>query len=169
MSSISRTRVLTWNEGSLEERADELAVEEPLEIRIGGESTAVTMRTPGHDTELVAGMLLTEGLIDSSMLPLIRQEAPNTVNVALQGLRLNPKRLESIRRAQAISSSCGLCGKSSIEAIHQHFPPIHGEMTFDPSVLVRLLDTLESSQITFAQTGGVHAAAIFDVAGDLIV
>jgi FdhD protein len=147
---------------------DFVAAEEPLEIRIGNEAVSVTMRTPGHDLELVAGLLLTEGLMQPGLRPLLRQDHPNTVNVALSAVS-DTSKLESVRRASVMSSSCGLCGKASIESVHQNFSPVQDNSTVSRESLHIMLQVFEAAQPVFAKTGGVHAAAIFDATGHLTV
>lgn len=165
MRQIRRTTVVRSN-GTAE--PDQLAAEEPLEIRIGGEPISVTMRTPGHDLELVAGTLLTEGLMEPGLRPLLRQDHPNVVNVALSAVT-DKSKLQSVRRASVIASSCGLCGKSSIESVHQNFEPVHDNAAISRDLLQTMLRTFETAQPVFASTGGVHAAAVFDGAGQLVV
>jgi FdhD protein len=170
MKHSRRTRILRWNEDAEPvDVTDELAVEEPLEIRIGGEPISVTMRTPGEDIELVAGMLLTESLIAPGIRPLIRQEHPNMVNVAISGLACGMADLEKVRRTWVTSTSCGLCGKASIESVHQQFPPVEDDVTIPRDLLPQLVCHLESAQTAFARTGGVHAAAVFDARAKLVV
>jgi len=152
---------------------DLVAQEEPLEIRVRGRSVAVTMRTPGHDWELAAGFLLTEGLIQSrdqiiEIAPCLEGETPeNTLNVFLAPTVAVD--FASLTRHVFASSSCGLCGKASIEAVHQHFPPVESNMIVPAELLAQLPKKLRESQETFAQTGGLHAAAIFDAQGKLVV
>ena len=165
MRQIRRTTVVRSN-GAAE--PDELAAEEPLEIRIGGEPISVTMRTPGHDLELVAGTLLTEGLMEPGLRPLLRQDHPNVVNVALSAVT-DTSKLQSVRRASVIASSCGLCGKSSIESVHQNFEPVHDSTAISRDLLQAMLRVFETAQPVFNKTGGVHAAAVFDTAGRLVV
>ena len=164
MRQIRRATVLRSNGVS---ETDQLAAEEPLEIRIGNEAMSVTMRTPGHDLELVAGLLLTEGLMQPGLRPLLRQDHPNTVNVALSAVS-DTSRLESVRRASVVTSSCGICGKSSIESVHQNFGPVHDDSTITRQALHIMLQAFEEAQPVFARTGGVHAAAIFHTGGRLI-
>ena len=150
-----------------------MAREEPLEIRVRGRSVAVTMRTPGHDRELAAGFLVTEGVVRSrkdivEIAPCLGADEPeNTLNVFLA-----PKvelDLKQLTRHVFASSSCGLCGKASIEAVHQHFPPIMGKLRVAARVLAGLPEKMRAAQATFAQTGGLHAAALFNLDGDLLV
>jgi FdhD protein len=140
---------------------------------VRGESVAVTMRTPGHDDELAAGFLLTEGLIGRrSEVTLIAHcrgadNPENIINVFLApSVKVNLARLT---RHVFASSSCGLCGKASIESVHQHFPPLTAQLPVSKSTLVGLPARMRRAQAAFAQTGGLHAAAIFDAKGRLIV
>ena len=153
--------------------SDNLAREEPLEIRVRGRSVAVTMRTPGHDRELAAGFLLSEGLLHQreqiiEISSCLQSDKPeNTLNVFLAPtVEVN---LESLTRHVFASSSCGICGKASIDAVHQHFPPIQSELRVSAEILAQLPGKLRDSQETFAQTGGLHAAALFDARGQLLV
>jgi FdhD protein len=163
-----------WNgKTALKPRADSLAVEEPLEIRVAGRSFAVTMRTPGHDRELAAGFLLAEGLVRErrdvvEILHCRAAAAPdNTLNVFLSpSVKLDFARLT---RHVFATSSCGLCGKASIESVHQHFPPVESRLTVAANLLTRLPLRMRRSQATFARTGGLHAAAVFDAKGELLV
>ncbi len=162
---VARIRILRFTEADTNpvECTDQLTGEEPLEIRIAGEPVAVTIRTPGHDLELTAGYLLAEGLL-ASAAPLIRQEQPNIVNVAA-GITTT-----GARPARTVAASCGLCGRGSIEAVHQHFPPVAtSDLRVSREVIASLTATLESAQTGFARTGGAHAAGLFDAAGNLIV
>ena len=157
------------------QQTDTLAKEEPLEIRVRGRSVAVTMRTPGHDAELAAGFLLTEGMIhqrrDVVEVAHCRQgEAANfqnTLNVFLApSVAVD---FDKLTRHVFASSSCGLCGKASIEAVNQHFAPVNSSITVAAQTLVQLPERLRAAQKTFAQTGGLHAAAIFDAKGKLVL
>lgn len=157
----------------LRARPDMLAVEEPLEIRVRGRSVAVTMRTPGHDRELAAGFLFTERVIrERKHLLDIRTcraslEPQNTLDVFLRaGVEVDFARLT---RHVFATSSCGLCGKASIEAVKQHFPPVTSPMTVSAKTLLRLPAQMKRAQAAFAKTGGLHAAAIFDASGKLVV
>lgn len=154
-------------------RPDRLAREEPLEIRVRGRNVAVTMRTPGHDDELAAGFLLSEGMIrergDVTEIAPCRQgqATDNTLNVFLSpAVEVDFARLT---RHVFASSSCGLCGKASIDSVHQHFPPVESQVKVSMKMITRLPDILRQAQKAFAVTGGLHAAAIFDLKGKLIV
>ncbi|MBI1896383.1 MAG: formate dehydrogenase accessory sulfurtransferase FdhD [Acidobacteria bacterium] len=165
--------MLRWERGSAPcESTDELAAEEPLEIRIGGRPVSVTMRTPGHDQELAAGFLLSEGIVRArgdiqSARPLLRKDGANIVNVALSpGVEVDFGRLT---RYVYAASSCGLCGKATIEAVHQRFPPVESDLRVGAEVLLSLPQRMRDAQTLFGRTGGLHAAAIFDAEGGLFV
>jgi FdhD protein len=162
-------------DGGYECVTDEVAIEEPLEIRIGQDALAVTMRTPGNDEELAAGFLLSEGIlharadlreIDRCTLP---ASLGNVLNVSLAATaKFTPA---AAHRFGTISTSCGLCGKTSIEFIRQQFPPIAStdSLRIDAAMLLELPARLRSAQGNFARTGGIHAAAIFNLDGTLVV
>lgn len=161
-------------QGRLAHAADDaLAAEEPLEIRVRGHAVSVTMRTPGHDAELAAGFLLTEGLLRRAadvlrIEPCPRNEDGNLVNVVLAPDV--PFDLARLTRHVFASSSCGLCGKATIDAVHAALPPLPGDdrVTIDPQTLYRLPAIMRGAQDTFTRTGGLHAAALFTPAGDLV-
>ena len=141
---------------------DAVAVEEPLEIRIGGEPVAVTMRTPGHDEELALGFCVSEGLEPrSASLP--EDLAANTVDVAAEGF--DPDRL---RRSFYTSSSCGVCGKGALEAVRVEAPPVESDLRVRVDLISPLPERLRESQAAFAETGGLHATGLFDSAGELL-
>jgi FdhD protein len=154
-------------DGKLEYLPDDLTIEEPLEIRVGHRVLATTMRTPGHDEELGAGFLVSEAVVRRrEEIAKISTDRENTVVVDLAaGLKL---KLNSVQRFGTISSSCGLCGKTSIEAIRQNFPAIRST-TFRIGIetLLSLPDRLRKQQGDFTRTGGIHAAGIFDANGGL--
>jgi FdhD protein len=154
-------------DGKLEYLPDDLTIEEPLEIRVGRRVLATTMRTPGHDEELAAGFLVSETVVRRrEEIAKISTNRENTVVVDLAaGVKL---KLNSIQRFGTISSSCGLCGKTSIEAIRQNFPAIRST-TFRIGIetLLSLPDRLREQQGDFTRTGGIHAAGIFDANGGL--
>lgn len=174
--SVDLTQVTEWEDGKSRRKEDFLAAEEPLEIRIGEDPLSVTMRTPGHDLELAAGFLLTEGLIQRrAQIVALEADAgiaaENRGNVVLA--KLAPEAapdFEKMRRHFFAASSCGICGKASIDSVRARTlvapnPDFH----LDPEVLVRLPEKLRESQAVFGRTGGLHAAAIFDGAGELLV
>jgi FdhD protein len=157
-------------DGELEYQPDDLTIEEPLEIRIGRKALATTMRTPGHDEELAAGFLISEAVIRRRQeIEKISANDRNVVSVDLAaGVKLNPTAAGSAQRFGTISSSCGICGKDSIDAIRQNFSPIASSDTrIGIDTLLSLPAILRKHQGDFARTGGIHAAGIFDPAGDL--
>src|SRR5438477_7377226 len=154
-------------DGKLEYLPDDLTIEEPLEIRVGRRVLATTMRTPGHDEELAAGFLISEAVVrDRSAIAKISRDGDNRVIVGLAGdvkLKLN-----SAQRFGTISSSCGLCGKTSIDEIRQNFPAIESaNVRIEIAKLLSLPEKLRKAQSDFARTGGIHAAGIFDLNGEL--
>jgi FdhD protein len=158
-------------DGSFEYHHDDLTVEEPLEIRIGRKTLATTMRTPGHDEELAAGFLVSEGIlqtrdrIDKFSRPTAARNRENIITVQLaEGVKV---KLGATKRFGTISSSCGICGKESIAAIRQNFPQIVSEknVRIDIETLLSLPPLLRELQGEFARTGGIHAAGIFDLNG----
>lgn len=169
------------------QETDFIAAEEPLEIRVEGRSIAVVMRTPGEDRELAAGFLLTEGMIrnvgdvkeirhrphcwpkdggSQNVSSLVRSEG-NVMDVWLK----NPQSmdLQKLSRHVFTSSSCGICSKASIEAVKQQFAPLEGFCEVDSQVILELPEALAAAQETFKRTGGLHACALFDLNGRLLV
>lgn len=153
------------------ERDDHVAREEPLEIRVEGRSVAVIMRTPGHDEELAAGFLVSEGvvkrpsdLLELSQCPVTADSKGNVVDVLLGGAVVNWGQLT---RHVFSASSCGLCGKTSLDAVFQQFPAVTADWSVTPALLSALPDKLRAAQDTFNATGGLHACAVFDLAGQL--
>src|SRR5436853_1968011 len=152
--SAARVEVLRLPDG--ESAPDEVAVEEPLEIRIGGRPVAVTMRTPGHDEELALGFCLSEGLQPvAARLP--DDLAANTVDVDAPGF--DPGRLQ---RSFYTSSSCGVCGKGALEAVAVEAAPVESELTLPATLLAELPERLRAVQAAFEATGGLHATGLFD-------
>ena len=141
---------------------DRVAVEEPLEIRIGGHPVAVTMRTPGHDEELALGFCLSEGLRpESARLP--DDLAANAVDVEAPGF--DPARL---RRSFYTTSSCGVCGKGALEAVAVEAARVRSGLRIPARLLADLPNRLRSAQAAFAVTGGLHATGLFDSSGTLL-
>ena len=164
-------RIVRWDGRDAHASEDELAEEEPLEIRVQGRPISVTMRTPGDDRDLAAGFLLTEGIIrgrdDLIALKHCGQgPKPNVIDVLLAaGVAVD---FERLTRHVFASSSCGLCGKATIEAIHGQFPPVESDLTMPAALLVTFPDLMRQAQATFNRTGGLHAAALFDATGRLL-
>lgn len=160
-----------------ETASDRVATEQPLEIRVEGRSVAVVMRTPGHDEELAAGFLLSEGvartrhdIFEISQCPSIPTglEENNVVDVLLsKGTRVD---LDQLTRHVFSSSSCGICGKATIESVFQSFDPIPSSgMTITAGAVLSLPEKLRATQDTFEETGGLHASALFSRDGDLLI
>ena len=172
MDFVSIPDVLRYRDGTVTHAHDDLAHEEPLEIRVRGRAISVTMRTPGRDDELAAGFLLTEGLIrDRSevlrMEPCDRNDEGNLLNVLLApDVHVD---FEKLTRHVFASSSCGLCGKATIDAVRATFPAIESDLKIDAATLLKTPDAMRHQQSTFERTGGLHAAALFDHAGNLLV
>ena len=147
---------------------DLLAVEEPLQIRVGGRHVAVTMRTPGNDEELAAGFLYSEGILqNASQISKILSEPRNSVSIELAPTaEIDYDRLE---RHFYLSSSCGVCGKASIQALETIGCPalIRTRPLIDARVIHGLPESLREEQKIFDHTGGLHAAAVFDSTGRL--
>lgn len=184
--SVKHVQVSRVRNEEVSTEPDLLAVEEPLEIRIGygpghrreEQSLSVTMRTPGHDIELATGFLLSEGIIRSaadliSVRHCLRvkkeEEKDNVIRAELAyDLAID---MEKLQRHFYTSSSCGVCGKSSIEAVHTsgcHYLPA-AAATFDGRMIHLLPDQLRKEQAVFEYTGGLHAAALFNNKGELIL
>jgi len=175
--STASTHIVAWENGRWTERQDTLAGEEPLEIRLAGCSVAVTMRTPGNDFDLAAGFLLTEGIIHrrediASMAHCPADEhglriEPNIVNVNTSDPALvDPDRW---RRNFFATSSCGICGKASIETVRQEAPAIRSDARISDDTILRLDAQLREAQAVFSQTGGLHAAALFNLQGHMVL
>ncbi len=159
-------------------RIDNLAVEEPLELRVDGHTLAITMRTPGHDMELVAGFLLAEGVVKtaadiSSMRYCAGTDADgrqtyNVLDIVLADGVAPPD--ASVERAFITSSACGLCGAAGIEAVRRisSYDVSSDPLVVSPSVIAALADKLRTGQPAFAKTGGLHAAGLFDSDGKLL-
>ena len=152
-------------DGELEYLPDDLTIEEPLEIRIRRKVVATTMRTPGHDDELAAGFLVSEAIIRQRGE--IAKISTSRDNIVIVDLATGVKaKLGAARRFGTISSSCGICGKTSIEAIRQNFPAIRSTtIRIEIKTLLALPELLRKYQGDFARTGGIHAAGIFDLHG----
>jgi FdhD protein len=174
--SVDLTQVSEWDDGKLRRKDDYLAAEEPLEIRIGTEPLSVTMRTPGHDRELAAGFLFTEGLIQfrDQILKLQIAEPRDGINPGnVIEAELAPEAapdFAKMKRHFFAASSCGICGKASIDSIRSRLLAApNPDFRLDADILVRLPDALRDSQDVFQRTGGLHAAALFDPNGKLLV
>jgi FdhD protein len=174
--SVDLTQVTEWNDGAVARKDDYLAAEEPLEIRIGENPLSVTMRTPGHDLELAAGFLFTEGLVQRREQIIALANATNDDD----GKRGNVVRAEvaaealpdfdKLRRHFFAASSCGICGKASIDAVRSRLLRTpNPDFRVEPKLIISLPDALRSEQDVFERTGGLHAAALFDGRGALLI
>lgn len=172
--SMDVTLVCEWRDRQVRRFSDHLAAEEPLEIRVGSFPLSVTMRTPGDDLELAAGFLFTEGLIQRREQIAALQygsgpeekQSGNVVQVELCGVTLDR---ESVQRNFFAASSCGICGKASIETVRvRGIQAPNPDLRLDPEVLCRLPETLRAAQTVFGRTGGLHAAGLFDARGELV-
>jgi FdhD protein len=179
MSRVTtRRRVVTIADGVSSTRSDNLVAEEPLEIRLHGQALAITMRTPGDDFDLAAGFLVSEGVVSQTEhVQTIRycagatDEGLNTYNVldvvttedvAVPGF--------SLERSFYTTSSCGLCGKASLDAVRTKslWTVDEDEFVLDPAVVALMPDRLRDAQRLFDRTGGLHAAGLFTVGGELL-
>jgi FdhD protein len=156
--------------GCTEAMEDCLAVEEPLEIRVGGKSLSVTMRTPGNDVELAIGFLFSEGILTHAGQIVEVTHAPENKNIVQVSLASQQRgKPVSIQRAFVMTSACGLCGKASLAALESNRCPIlpPQKSMFDSHILYAMPEALRRRQRVFENTGGLHAAALFSACGDL--
>jgi len=141
---------------------DVVAVEEPLELRIGGTPVAVTMRTPGHDEELALGFALTEGLHPvGARVP--DDLAVNAIELDAPGFDLG-----RVQRSFYTSSSCGVCGKGALEAVAVEAPRVESDLRVPSALVVTLPERLRQAQAAFEATGGLHATGLFSSEGELL-
>ena len=174
---MTPTRVIAVRPDHFVEKPDMLATEEPMEIRVGGtgfeaRTVAVTMRTPGHDFELAAGFLVSEGVVDAAHIAGIRycglpdDEAQlfNTVTVNLRPGAVAP----DAARTHTMSSACGVCGSTSLERVANRCDVVPDGSAVPRSVIVSLVDSLRAGQKVFSRTGGLHGAGVFTFGGDLV-
>ncbi len=177
------TSLLSFEGGHMERKSDEVVAEEPMEVRVIVEekgqmrhSIAVTMRTPGHDFELAAGFLFSEGIVaDHTAIRDIQycSSTPdparnNVVNVFLSpGTAFDPQKFS---RNVYTTSSCGICGKASLEMLRVACPvPPVGTFNLSPGYFLELPKKLRKAQTLFSRTGGLHASALFDAKGELLL
>ena len=174
--STLKRKTARWHDVRSSLVEDELVVEEPIEIRVGGTSLVVVMRTPGQDFELAAGFLYTEGIIKSVhdigtiayCEDVEHADLQNIINVNLtNGWDAGSK--DGWQRNFHANASCGLCGKMTIESVRQAVPPIESQLQIDPEIVYTLSDSLRSAQSVFEVTGGLHAAGLFTAGGELLI
>ncbi|MFF0480797.1 formate dehydrogenase accessory sulfurtransferase FdhD [Streptomyces sp. NPDC004435] len=174
----TRRRVLRVRDGGPSHRADTLAVEEPMEIRVGGRPLSVTMRTPGDDFDLAAGFLAGEGVVHTAAdVTGIRycagatSDGGNTYNVVDVGLAPGvPAPDATLERNFSITSSCGLCGKAGLDAVRTtaRWSVAEDPLRVGTALLTGLPDKLRAAQRVFDATGGLHAAGLFGPGGELL-
>lgn len=174
----ARRRIVRLGPDAAVQRVDALAVEEPLELRVGGRALSVTMRTPGHDVELAHGFLLTEGVIgaaaDVATARYCRGTGPdgrqtyNVLDVALASGVAAPD--PGVARSFPTTSSCGVCGKGALESVRlrTRHSPAGDAVVLDPAVLRTLPGALRSAQRVFDSTGGLHAAGLYEPDGTAV-
>ena len=175
MSARGRTSsqlVRKFADGDRGRSPDHVIVEEPLEIRLDGQRVATTMRTPGNDYELAVGFCLTDGLLAGAPVLQVRYCATgsavdtkfNVVTVDTGGQAPTPT-----PRLTTTTSSCGWCGTDEIDAVTDRLSPLADRASFDPEILMAVPDRAGPHQELFAATGGVHAAAAFDLSGEILL
>ncbi|NBX88237.1 MAG: formate dehydrogenase accessory sulfurtransferase FdhD [Bacteroidetes bacterium] len=176
--SISPTEITRLEHGNALATNDFVAVEEPLEIRLTGanlepsteKNIAITMRTPGNDAELALGFLFTEGIISSAQDIISTHESADQSSITIKLHDSVIVDLDSLERHFYTTSSCGVCGKASIDAVQVKckiaLPQTQWKV--DASVLFRLPDALRNTQASFEHTGGIHGCALFNLGGEII-
>ncbi|MBP7950918.1 MAG: formate dehydrogenase accessory sulfurtransferase FdhD [Verrucomicrobiales bacterium] len=170
---LTRLHRLEGGAFAAEEAGDLTAVESPLEIRLEGRSISVTMRTPGHDRELTAGFLLAEGIIHRAVDLFEISTCPSAVEGnAVDVLLTHPERCDPARLTRHVitNSSCGVCSKATLDAALVQFPLIPEDgLQLSPEILFTLPARQRAAQVAFAATGGLHASALFDLSGNLLL
>lgn len=175
----ARRRVLRIREGVVDRRPDTLAAEEPMEIRVGGRALTITMRTPGDDFDLAVGFLVSEGVVRAAGDVVAARycagatdDGTNTYNVVDVALDPSLPPLDvSLERNFYTTSSCGLCGKASLDAVRtaSTWSVADDPLRLTPALLAALPERLREAQQVFDRTGGLHAAALFSATGELVV
>lgn len=173
-----RRPVLRIRGGSISQRPDTLAAEEPMEIRVNGRPLTVTMRTPGADFDLAVGFLVSEGVVHAAEdVSSVRycagatDDDGNTYNVVDVSLAVHvPEPDASLERSFYTTSSCGLCGKASLDAVRTSavWSVAEDPLQIEPELLATLPDRLRETQRVFDSTGGLHAAGVFSADGELL-
>lgn len=184
--------LVEWQSGKARRLEDDLVAEEPLQICLGELPLTVTLRTPGHDLELAAGFLFTEGIIQTrEQILSLKHCCQTSQGLAAIGFPGQPSRLsdealgnvvrvelapdskfemERVKRNFFATASCGICGKASIESVRlRGIRSLNPDFRIAPEVLIQLVQKMRDAQAVFARTGGLHAAALFDAKGELVV
>ncbi len=183
MQPTSTKFITRWAGAEPTKIKDELVVEEPLEIRVGQQSLIVVMRTPGQDFELAAGFLYTEGLItsgdDIEVIAYCNEEVSESQDAGISSFQniINVQLTEELdfdahsgwQRNFHANTSCGLCGKMTIESVRQQVAPLNSGFRASQAILYELNDRLRKAQSVFERTGGLHAAGLFDETGKLLI
>ncbi|WP_052384135.1 formate dehydrogenase accessory sulfurtransferase FdhD [Litchfieldella xinjiangensis] len=170
VSGDTLINILTREADDLVERSDHVAIEEPLEIRVAGTDAVITMRTPGHDRELAAGLMLSEGLVKrredfESLSELVDQ--PDVIQIVLK--RFNDEKAGLLARSSLSNSACGVCGKKRLNLeTMQDLSPLSQGLRMPKAALSALPRRLREHQSLFEHTGGLHAAALFNGEGELL-
>ena len=172
MHDVQEVRILAINEAEAKHLDDTVVVEEPLEIRVNNVTLGVTMRTPGDDVDLATGLLWTEGIIRSAdeigtIAHCPNEDDPQLKNIIHVTLADSARQIRQSRNTWA-SSSCGICGKSAIEAVRQEITAVTSPLRVDRRILIAMPQRMRARQMNFARTGGIHAAGLFDTAGNLL-
>lgn len=175
----ARRKVLRIRDGVVDQRPDTLAAEEPMEIRVGGRALTITMRTPGDDFDLAVGFLVSEGVVRAASDVVAARycagatdDGSNTYNVVDVALDPSLPPLDvSLERNFYTTSSCGLCGKASLDAVRtaSTWSVADDPLRLEPGLLAALPERLREAQRVFDRTGGLHAAALFSATGELVV
>ncbi len=176
-SSVRPIDVVRVSGGGSASRQDVAAAEEPLEVRLHGRTFVVTMRTPGADQELVAGLLLSERILGSdpatgrinSLIRFVPGSDPNVIDVTLAGdAARRAEHALGERRLVTANSACGVCGRQSIDDLMVGVPRVTGALSMPAALIASLPERLRAAQAAFDETGGLHAAGLFDAAGTLV-
>ena len=172
---VDVTLVHEWNDGNLRAKQDYVVGEEPLEIRVNGHPLSVTMRTPGNDLELAAGFLFTEGIIARAEQILSIEHAPEckpTERGNIVDVKLAPDvewNFEKSRRTFFAASSCGICGKATIDAVRARgVKSVSKDFRVSAEAICAMPEKLRAQQQNFSRTGGLHAAGLFTASGELL-
>lgn len=169
MDLVRKVSLFRHDGASAAPEHDQVAVEEPLELRLDGHPVSVLMRTPGHDEELAAGFLVTEGLIQEARQ--IRKIEPRPEEGRVLVFLADEVKIDLNRLSRHLftGSSCGLCGKATLDAIFTHSPPITRPLEIPDAILLSSPEKLRAAQSVFDATGGLHAAGIFSATGELLI
>src|SRR5262245_2993001 len=173
MRDSRRVPLVKIVEKQSEATEDDVVIEEPLEVRVNGESFSVTMRTPGDDFDLTIGLLWTEGVIHSrdeigTIAYCPDEDQPDLKNIVNVVLLDTKRKFESSRRLWS-NSSLGVCGKATLQAIHQVCRPVDSLLSVSSELLYCLPARLREAQTNFQRTGGIHAVGLFDEYGSLLI